>query len=181
MADPYIGQIMMVGFNYAPQGWALCNGQLIPISNNQALYSLLGTNYGGDGRTTFALPDLQGRVPMHQGNGPGLTNRSVGQRAGEENVTLNVTQIPVHNHNGSLQFRASSQNADESSPADHYNAVETGGRNPLNGYRSDFDTEMGSTPFSTDNAGDSQPHSNMPPFLVTNFVIALQGIFPVRN
>lgn len=181
MADPYVGQIMMVGFDWAPHQWAKCDGQLLPISSNTALFSLLGTQFGGNGRTTFALPDLRGRFPMHQGRGTGLSPRSMGQKGGAEDVVLDITQMPSHNHTGSLKPRASTQNANESSPADHYNAVETGGRNPLNGYRSDFNGEMGPTPFSTDNQGGNRPHGNMPPFQVINFIISLAGLYPPRS
>ncbi len=98
MSDPFIGQIQTFGFNFAPRGWARCDGQLLPISSNSALFSLLGTTYGGDGRTTFGLPDLRGRAALHQGQGPGLSNRNLGQRAGAENTTLTVNQMPSHNH-----------------------------------------------------------------------------------
>ena len=111
--EPFIGQIMMVGFNFAPRGWALCDGSLLPINNNQALFSLLGTTYGGDGRTTFQLPDLRGRVPMHQGTGPGLPNHRIGEKGGVENVTLTVAQMPAHTH----VLNASSDYGSQKSPA----------------------------------------------------------------
>ncbi|MEM8909888.1 MAG: tail fiber protein, partial [Bacteroidota bacterium] len=114
--EPFIGQIMMFGGNFAPRGWALCNGQLMPISQNQALFSLLGTTYGGDGRTTFALPDLRGRAAMHAGHGPGLTDRRLGQRSGTETNTMNTLQMPSHSHiavvGGSVKIQVSANAAD---------------------------------------------------------------------
>jgi microcystin-dependent protein len=181
MVDPYIGQISMVGFNYAPQGWALCDGQILPVSQNTALFSLLGTRFGGNGRTTFGLPDLRSRVPMHQGQGPGLSLRRLGEKGGVEDVTLNQLQMPTHDHTATVKPRASSQVADESSPANHFPAVETTGRNQIDGYRADADVEMGSAEVFTTNAGGSQAHMNVQPFQVINFVIALVGVYPPRS
>ncbi|MFO8233042.1 MAG: tail fiber protein [Longimonas sp.] len=181
MLEPFIGQISMVGFNFAPRGWALCNGQLIAVSQNTALFSLLGTEFGGDGRTTFGLPDLRGRVPMHQGEGPGLSFRQLGAKGGVEEVTLNQLEMPTHNHTAMVKPRASSQIADESSPASHFPAVETTGRDQVDGYRSESDVEMGGTEITTAGAGGNQPHTNVQPYQVVNFVIALQGVYPSRS
>jgi len=179
--EPFVGQIMMAGFKFAPEGWAFCDGQLIPISNNQALYSLLGTRYGGNGRTTFALPDLCGRAPISQGDGPGLTPHRNGEKGGQESVYLDVMQLPPHDHSGMVHPRASNQVADESSPTDHFPAVETTGRNQVEGYRPDYNTEMGPSPFTTSTTGRGQAHSNMQPYAVVNFIIALWGIYPSRS
>jgi microcystin-dependent protein len=181
MLEPYIGQISMVGFNWAPRGWAKCDGQLLPISSNEALFSLIGTIYGGDGRTTFALPDLRSRVPMHQGRGPGLSFREIGQTGGTENVALNPLELPAHNHEAVVRPKASSQVANESSPDNHFPAVETTGRNQVDGYRANADVEMGATEVLTTNTGGNQAHTNVQPFQVINFVIALVGTYPSRN
>ena len=157
--DPYIGEIMLVGWNFAARGWALCQGQLLPISQHTALFSLLGTIYGGDGRTTFALPDLQGRMPMGFGNGPGLTSRQLGQKSGTETNTLNSTQLPSHVHSlPHVQVRGTGTQVI---------GATTGG-------------DLGTTT-PTGTAGNNQPVNNMPPYVVLNYQIALQGIFPSRN
>lgn len=179
--DPFIGEIKMVGFNYAPQGWALCNGQLLPISQNQALFSLLGTNFGGDGRTNFGLPDLRGRTPMHYGQGPGLTPRQMGQKGGQEAVMLSVPQMPSHSHSGTIQPNASTASADKSDPTGAYPAVEGSGRETTNQYAGSSDTQMGETDFTTSSAGGSQAHDNMSPYQVVSFCIALQGVYPPRS
>ncbi|MEO0558929.1 MAG: tail fiber protein [Bacteroidota bacterium] len=148
----------MVGFNFAPRGWALCDGTLLPINQYQALFSLLGTIYGGDGRTTFALPDLRGRMPMHVGTGPGLSPRSQGQRSGSETETLTTGQVPAHSHPVSqVQVRGTGSETV---------GLATGG-------------DQGTSATAT--SGGGQSHNNMPPFLVVNFVIALQGLFPSRS
>jgi microcystin-dependent protein len=168
MASPFLGQIQIFGFNFAPRGWAFCNGQLLSISQNTALFSLLGTTYGGNGQTTFALPNLQGRVPMHVGQGPGLTNRTQGEVAGTETHTLNANEMPVHTHTA----RASSGDASDTTPVG--NVLAGGGA-----YAAAPNQAMNALAITT--AGGSQPHNNLQPYLVLNFCIALQGIFPSRN
>ena len=163
MADPYIGEIRMFGGNFAPEGWALCNGQLLSISDNETLFVLLGTTYGGDGQSTFALPNLQGRLPVHQGNG-----FTPGQSAGAETVTLTTSTIPNHAH----ALIATSSSGQKNAPASSMLATS----------RSDIYT-AGYDPASMSNAalgrtGGSQPHDNMQPYLAVNFIIALQGFFP---
>jgi microcystin-dependent protein len=164
-ADPLIGEIMMVGFNFAPRGWALCDGQLLPIAQNSALFSLLGTIYGGDGRTTFALPDLRGRFPTHMGTGAGLSQRQIGSRGGTETTTLNATEMPAHAHGLSslpdVQVR--------------------GIGDQIRGVPEGSDQGAATLAVATESTGGSQAHNNMPPFLCINFVIALTGVFPSRN
>jgi microcystin-dependent protein len=166
MASPYVGEIRVVGFSFAPVDWALCDGQLLSIAQYEALFSLLGTTYGGDGVNTFALPNLQSRIPIHQGNG-----YVIGQLAGTETVTLTTNQIPVHTHALNAQSGAGSQSSPSggvwaNSALDQYSAA-----TPT--------TQMSAS--SLQNSGGSQPHDNMPPFLCVNFVIALFGIFPTRG
>lgn len=170
--EGYIGEIRMVAFNFAPRGWALCDGQLLSIAQNTALFSLIGTIYGGDGRTTFALPDLRGRVPVHAGTGAGLTPRSLGERGGVENVTLNIAQIPSHNH---LAF-ANSGNATTGNPV---NA--TWANVGLNSIYNTSTPNVNMAGATIGNMGGSQSHINMQPYEVVNFIIALQGIYPSRN
>ena len=162
-SEPFIGEISIFGFNFAPRGWSTCDGQLLAISSNQALFSLLGTTYGGDGRTTFGLPDLRGRLPMHFGSGPGLTNRPIGQRGGAEQVTLTVGTMPSHNH--TLELATT-----DGPPPDTYVVVP----NYSSTANATLDEELGMT-------GGGQAHDNMPPFQVLNFCIALVGVFPSRN
>jgi microcystin-dependent protein len=164
----------MVGFNFAPIGWAQCNGQLLPIAQNTALFALLGTFYGGDGRTTFALPDLRGRVPLNQGQGPGLTDRTIGERAGEEAVTLTASAMPLHTH-------AALTNGLGPTTAKPAEAVWTAvGRSssPPYGPATQFQ-QM--SPLALTESGSSGPHNNRQPYLVVNFIIALQGEFPSRG
>ncbi len=170
--DPFIGSIDMVGFNFPPRGWAQCDGQLLAIAQNTALFSLLGTMYGGDGRVTFALPDLRGRMPIHQGQGPGLSDHVIGERSGEENHTLIANEMPVHNH--SLAVNTSGGNIDN--PTGNYMASNSEG---IKQYSNTAGSNANGA--SIVNAGGSQPHNNMPPYLCVNFVIALIGIFPSRN
>lgn len=165
MSEPFLGEIMLVGFNFAPRGWALCNGQLLAINQNTALFSLLGTMYGGNGQTTFALPDLRGRVAMHFG--AGFTQGQVG---GEETHTLSVAEMPTHNHS----VQASAQNAETPIPAGGRLAAFDGGYGPA--------TELVSlAPATVANAGANAAHPNMAPYRAVNYIIALQGIFPSRN
>lgn len=163
----------MVGFNFPPQGWALCNGQILSIAQNTALFSLLGTTYGGNGQTTFALPDLRSRVPIHPGQGAGLSSYTIGQLGGVESVTLLATQIPSHNHGVNCNTGGGTQ----ASPASAYPAVESTGTSL--DYAAASNGAM--NPAMIGNTGGSQPHTNIQPYLCVNFIIALQGIFPSRN
>jgi microcystin-dependent protein len=173
MSEPFIGQIVLFAGNFAPRGWAFCNGQLISIATNTALFSILGTTYGGNGTTNFALPDLRGRVPMHAGTGPGLTPRSLGELSGSESVTLLSTQIPVHNH----PLVASTATPTTDNPAGALLPVGTSRIYAAPG--SPGLTAM--APQSVGLAGGSQPHDNLQPFTCLHFIIALEGIFPSRN
>lgn len=167
MSEPFLAEIRIVGFNFAPRGWALCDGQLLPINQNQALFSLLGTTYGGDGRTTFQLPDLRGRTPVH----PGANGVVLGQPAGEETHTLNANQIPTHTHT----LRASSQDGNQPVAAGAVLAA-----SPVALY-SGPDNLVALRAGTVANAGGNQAHDNMQPWLALNFCIALQGLFPSRN
>ncbi len=171
MGTPFIGEIRMFGGNFAPAGWAFCSGQLLPISGNDALFSLIGTTYGGDGQNTFALPDLRGRVPVHVGQGPGLSSYTLGQGGGSETVTLTSNQIPAHTHTP----RASSGGGTANSPANNVWAAATD--------VSPFNTapNVAMNPNAVGPAGGSQPHENMLPFLAVNFIISLFGIFPSQT
>jgi len=171
--DPFIGEIMMVGYNFCPRGWTEANGQLLAISSNTALFSLYGTTYGGDGRTTFALPDLRGRVPMHTGRGPGLSDQRLGAKGGSETNTLNVTQLPPHSHS----LNALSTGATGGAPAG--GVLADTGRDSIYSNSASPDTSLNSA--SIGNAGGGQPVNNMQPYQVIRFCVALQGIFPSRN
>lgn len=171
MADPFLGEIKIWAPNFAPRGWAFCNGQLLPISQNSALFSLLGTIYGGDGRTTFALPDLRGRVPLGMGTGPGLSPHSIGQRGGAETTTLTVNNLPAHTHTLNL---ATAAEGDSNDPAGRLLA------------QTDARSYSGQGPAipsggATAGAGANQAVNNMQPYLSLSFIIALQGIFPSRS
>jgi microcystin-dependent protein len=169
MADPFVAEIRMFGFDFAPTSWAQCNGQLIPISQNTALFALVGTYYGGDGKSTFALPNLQGSTPLHPGQGSGLSPYDLGQQGGAQFVTLLQSEMPVHSHT----FTASEDVINESTPANYFfGAGETRYAAPAN------ITQM--APQTLTVAGGSLPHNNMMPYLVVNFCIALQGVFPQR-
>lgn len=169
MSEPFLGQISIFGFNFPPRGWATCSGQILPIAQNTALFSLLGTTYGGNGQTTFALPDLRGRVPVSFGQGPGLSNVQLGQQAGSETVTLTSGQLAQHNHG----IVASNAAATGSRP----------GGNFLSAGGSFTNTSDGTTmnPGMDQVAGGGQPHENRQPYLGLNVCIALEGIFPSRN
>lgn len=171
MSEPFLAEVRIVGFNFAPRGWALCDGQILPINQNQSLYSLLGTVYGGDGRTSFGLPDLRSRTPMHVGNG--ITQ---GERGGEETHTLTEAETPSHTH----KAQASTNAANSSSGAGaSLSATSAGGRRPLTPYSGLTNpTQLASSQVS---ATGGQGHNNMQPYLALNFVIALQGLFPSRN
>jgi microcystin-dependent protein len=167
MGTPYLGEIRLVSFNFAPKGWALCNGQLLPINQNQALFSLLGTMYGGDGRVTFALPNLQTRTALHRGNG--LVQ---GQVVGSESVTLSISQMPAHNH----VVQATSANATTNTGAAGLAYAKAG-----TSIYGPFANPVATAPGNVSAVGGSQPHENRQPFLVLNACIALQGIFPSQN
>jgi microcystin-dependent protein len=164
MTEPFLGEIRMTSFGFAPTGWALCNGQILPINQSQALFSLLGTTYGGDGRTTFALPNLQTRIPLHAGG-----SYVQGQVGGEPTHTLTTSQMPAHTH----LVSASSAQGDQTVPNQHVAAAQSAAR-----FGTADDLAMAGGAVSTN--GGSQPHENHPPYLVVNFIIALQGIFPSR-
>jgi microcystin-dependent protein len=174
MSEPFVGEIRMVGFNFAPSGWALCNGQLMPISQNTALFSLLGTTYGGDGTTTFALPNLQSRVAIHQGQGSGLSPYGMGQSGGVEEVVLNQNQMPLHNH----LVNAVANGGNQASPSNGLPAIESTGTS-LNYSSAAANSTMNAALIGT--AGGTSPVSVIQPYLCVNFVIALFGVFPSRN
>jgi len=171
-ADPFIGEIMIFAGNFAPRGWAFCEGQLLPIAQNTALFSLLGTTYGGNGQTTFALPDLRGRAPIHPGQGPGLPNYVLGEVAGEPTHTLIATEMPMHTH----AARADSANGTSDTPTGLVPS-----RNPAGIPAYGSGTAATLAPTAIDIAGGSQPHNNMPPYLAINYCICLEGIFPSRS
>jgi len=173
MSDQYLGEIRMVAFNYAPENWALCNGQLLSISQNEALFNLLGTTYGGDGVNTFALPNLQSRVPVHMGQGIGLSPYELGEMTGTENVTLLTNNLPAHNH----LVNCSSSGGTAASPVGNFPAVESTGTSL------DYSTSAGSSMNAgmVANTGSSLPHPNIQPVCCVNFIIALNGIFPPRS
>lgn len=176
-AEPFLGQLTLMGFNFCPRGWAHANGQLLAISQNTALFSLLGTTYGGDGRTNFALPDLRGRVPISYGQGPGLSNYSQGQTGGQETVTLTVNQIPAHNHIATVNVAR--VNANTRSPV-NANFARAAGATYEETTAPTGDT-MNAGTVTIGNTGGSNPHENRMPYLAMNWCIALQGIFPSRN
>lgn len=165
MAEPFLSEIRLFSFNFPPRGWALCNGQLLPINQNQALFSLLGTTYGGNGQTNFALPNLQGRTPIHKGNG-----HTLGELGGEQAHTLSIAELPMHTH----EVRGSSANADSPVPTNNLLASAN------NVYAAPVNLTT-LHPSSITNVGGSQAHLNMQPFLTISFCIALQGIFPSPN
>ncbi len=172
MSEPFIAEIRIFAGNFAPRGWAFCNGQLLPISQNTALFSLIGTTYGGDGRTTTALPNLQGRAPMHPGSGPGLTLRRLGERGGTETVTLTEAQLASHSH----MVGATDDDAEETNPAGRLLALTPGEEAYAPpGALADM------APQATAHTGGSQPHNNMQPYLTINYIIALVGLYPSRS
>lgn len=165
MSEPFLSEIKLVSFNFPPKGWALCNGQLLPINQNQALFALLGTTYGGNGQTNFALPNLRGRVPIHMGNG-----HTLGEAAGSSAVTVNIQQLPTHLH----ALMATNNNGASANPTNSF----LGAVNSMYGTPSSLTTLA---PATVTSVGGSQAHNNMMPYLVLNFIIALQGIFPSQN
>jgi microcystin-dependent protein len=170
--DPWVGEIALVPYNFAPTGWAVCDGQLMSIAQNTALFSLLGTTYGGDGQTTFALPDLRGRVPIHQGQGPGLSPRTLGEGGGEENHTLGIPELPSHSH----AAQASSANGTSDSPVGGVPARNAAG---TPGYAAAPNAAQAATAIAA--AGGGQAHNNMPPYLAMTYIISLFGIYPSRS
>lgn len=177
MADPFLAEIRIFAGNFAPTGWALCNGQLMSISQNTALFSLLGTTYGGDGRTTFGLPNLQARCPLQQGQGPGLSLRDLGEMGGEPSVTLLQTEMPAHSHN--WQASPAGRFGGDSNAPSPTTSLSSGGANDNMYASSGSGAQMSAQSMSI--AGGSQPHNNMMPYLGLTFIIALQGIFPPRS
>jgi microcystin-dependent protein len=174
MATPFIGEITLFAGNFAPRGWAFCNGQLLSIAQNTALFSILGTTYGGNGQTTFALPDLRGRVPIHPGQGPGLSNYQLGQVGGSENVTLLSTQMPAHTH----PVNAVASGGNQASPAGNLPAIESTGTSK------DYSSAPATGPMSASMigaTGGGQPFPIVQPYECINYIIATQGIFPSRN
>jgi microcystin-dependent protein len=171
MADPFVAEIRIFPFNFAPRGWAWCDGQILPLSQNTALFSLLGTTYGGNGQSNFALPDLQGRAPMHPGQGPGLSLHDLGETGGSETVSLLETEIPSHSHAFGTSVR----------PADLLNPAQSslGSGNQLYATAAPA-TLVAMSPQALAPAGGDQPHNNMQPYLTMYFCIALQGVFPPR-
>ncbi len=171
MSEPFVGEIRMFAGNFAPQGWALCDGQLLATSQNDALFSLFGTIYGGDGRTSFGLPDLRGRLPIHMGQGPGFSTRSIGQRSGSEAVTISSNELPAHSH----ALSGSTDAASETSPSG--NVLGTMSSNT-------YATSAPSAAMSTSaigSVGGGQSHYNLQPTLCVNFIVALYGTYPSRN
>ncbi|HKA75286.1 MAG TPA: tail fiber protein [Xanthobacteraceae bacterium] len=180
MADPFVAEIRIFPFNFAPKGWAFCDGQILPLSQNTALFSLLGTTYGGDGKSTFALPNLQGNAPLHQGQGPGLQLWDLGEIQGSDTVSLLESEIPAHAH----ALQAQTQNATNNSPAGgllaagHYGGAQGGA---VNYYATTSNPATLLSPTAIAPAGGDQPHNNLMPYLTLNFCIALQGVFPPRT
>ncbi len=176
MSEPFTAEIRIFAGNFAPRGWAFCDGQLLPIAQNTALFSLIGTTYGGDGRTTTALPNMQGRAPMHPGRGPGLTSRRLGQRGGTETVTLTEAQMPNHTHGlraanvpfGTVQAPTNQRTFARTGQGNAYQTNSTANIVQLNQQ-------------ALPNAGGSQAHNNLQPFLTMNFIIALVGLYPSRS
>jgi microcystin-dependent protein len=200
--DTFIGQIIMFAGNFAPRDWAFCDGELLPISQNQSLYSILGTTYGGDGRTTFGLPDFRGRVPIGQGQGNGLTTRRMGEQIGIEDVTLSTAQMPIHSHaaettiSGSsvtAKLKASSAEGTTNVPLNNYLAKPSNiGLQSINMYDSSADIEMASDAIeidlsavtantTTDDTGGNSAHNNIQPSLVMNYIICVNGVYPSRS
>ena len=173
MGEPFIGEIRMFAGNFPPSGWVFCQGQLMPISENDALFTLIGTTYGGDGQETFGIPDLQGRAPMHAGQGPGITqNYQLGEKAGVESVTLSTQQIPIHNH----AFLINSAIATQTNPTNNFAAAPLTGKAYIAGTPDKFMASQLLSP-----VGGSQPHENLQPYLCITFILSLFGVFPQQT
>ena len=175
MSNPFLAEIRIVGFGFAPRGWAMCNGQIMPISQNTALFSLLGTTYGGDGKSNFALPNFQGSAPMHAGQGAGLSLRDLGETGGEQTVTLLQTEIPAHSHNA-----MAAGGVGQGPQNNTWGSGLKGHEVPMYAPYS-TSTAVQMNPLALSIAGGNLPHDNMPPYLTMNFIIALQGVFPARS
>ncbi len=173
MAEPFLGEIRTFAGTFAPAGWALCQGQLVAIAENSALFALIGTTYGGDGQTTFGLPDLAGRIPIHQGTGPGMTPRAMGEAGGSETVTLSAQQMATHSH----AAIGSAAGANQPSPVGNFWSTDPGGNTAA--YSSVAGSQMAGSAIG--NTGAGQPHDNVQPFLAINYIIALEGIFPSQT
>lgn len=175
MSEPFIAEIRIFAGNFAPRSWAFCDGQLLPIAQNTALFSLIGTTYGGDGRSTTALPNLQGRAPMHPGRGPGLTSRRLGEKVGVETVTLSEAQIPSHSHT----VRANTSGGNTSTPSNTTSFARAGADRLYHNQTTTNLVDMASESLAT--TGGGQAHNNVQPYLTLNFIIALQGLYPSRG
>jgi len=174
MSEPFIAEIRIFAGDFSPRGWAFCDGQLLPIAQNTALFSLIGTTYGGDGRTTTALPNLKGRAPMHPGRGPGLTSRRLGERGGVETVTLTDAQMPSHSH----AIRAADTNGSTATPDNNSFSRSTSG----NAYQTNSSTSLVAMDSGMlQNTGGNQPHNTLQPYLAMNFIIAIVGLYPSRS
>jgi len=176
MSEPFLGEIRIIGFNFPPSGWAECDGQLLPIAQNSALFSLFGTTYGGDGETTFSLPDLRGRFPMHKGNGPGLTSRIMGQRVGTEGHTLSTSHLASHTHTGHVV--TATTEGDRTDPSGAYMARP---EEPVQPYAGTSGGQMSSGSVAIGNTGSGSYVNHTSPGLAVNFVVALNGIYPSQN
>ena len=174
MADPFVAEIRIFPFNFAPKGWAWCNGQLLPLSQNTALFSLLGTTYGGDGKSTFALPDLEGRAAMHPGQGQGLSLRDLGETGGTESITLLISEIPLHNHLWQANAAPATLNAPDTGRSIARSSI-------VGAYKSGANPDAQMAFQAVSPAGGSLPHNSMQPYLTYYFNIALQGVFPPRG
>ena len=182
MSEPFLGEIRMFAGSFAPRGWALCDGQLLDISQQSALFSLLGTTYGGDGRSTFGVPDLRGRVAIHAGRSPGGSNYVRGQMGGLEYIQLNTAQLAAHSHVVSVTAKAVGEGGNQSTPGDHvWAAAPRAGTKIYSDATPDTDMKEGSVVGTGEDAGGNQPHENRPPYQTVNYIIALVGLFPSRS
>lgn len=182
MSDAFLGEIRLFAGNYEPKDWAFCDGRYLAISQNTALYSILGNTYGGDGRTTFALPDLRGRVPLGEGAGAGLTNRSLGEKGGSESHTLSVSELPSHDHAGAAgTLNVVSGAGNDPSPTGNYLAAQAPPNFPYHSGPTNATLAADAVSASSASTGDDQPHNNMPPFTTMNYIICIRGLFPTRS
>lgn len=173
--DGYIGEVRLFAGNFAPRNWAFCEGQLLAISSNNALFSILGTTYGGDGRTSFGLPDCRGRSPLHPGTGPGLSTFQLGAKSGNETTTLLVSNLPAHNHTATI--KASNQDGEESDPDGQY----LGKNEDAEIYHDSSNVTMGANSVEVGNTGSNTAFSNRPPYIALNYIVCLVGLYPSRN